>query len=214
MATDSPEVLERFEALKQHARKAASDAYFKLNHSVPYDELVQDALIGAYDAARRFDPTRGHTLTTFAYPRMNGEIMDGLRGRDYLSRHFRKKAKKAYDAGEHSPYVSLSLDEVLSDDGYSTMADFLLHSGDEEARDREANAEIIHTLVQRLDDRTRYIFIQYFWGELPYSAIGEDLGISESRVCQIVGKTCETLQRWFLQETHETPRAKSRPKVA
>ena len=45
------------------------------------DELVADGMRGLVEAHRRFDPTRGFRFSTFAYYRVRGAVLDGIRAR-------------------------------------------------------------------------------------------------------------------------------------
>ena len=53
---------------------------------MPLDELVALANAGLAEAAHRFDPARGVAFSTFAWYRVNGAIIDGLRKATHLPR--------------------------------------------------------------------------------------------------------------------------------
>jgi len=53
---------------------------------VDKDELVSVGAIALTDCIERFDPTRGYAFTTFALPRVSGEMLDYLRDLDTLPR--------------------------------------------------------------------------------------------------------------------------------
>jgi RNA polymerase sigma factor for flagellar operon FliA len=53
---------------------------------VDFDDLVSYGAIGLLEAADRFDPSRGVTFCTFAFPRVRGAILDGLRQMSPLPR--------------------------------------------------------------------------------------------------------------------------------
>jgi len=67
----------------------------RLSRRVCYDDLVSLGLIGLLDAARRFQPARGVAFRTYARHRIRGEILDGLRMYDHLSRHDRNLFRRA-----------------------------------------------------------------------------------------------------------------------
>jgi RNA polymerase sigma factor for flagellar operon FliA len=50
----------------------------QLPRSVELDDLVGYGCIGLAEAARGYDPRRGHKFSTFAYYRIRGAIFDGL----------------------------------------------------------------------------------------------------------------------------------------
>ena len=68
--------------IEQHlelAKRAASMIYPRVRGYVEYDELVSLGNAGLAEAAQRFDATRGASFATFAWYRVQGEILDGLR---------------------------------------------------------------------------------------------------------------------------------------
>lgn len=61
---------------------------------IELDDLVQEGFWGLLDALRRFDPDRGVSFATFAYPRIAGAIDDFLRRQDFLSQGQRQELKR------------------------------------------------------------------------------------------------------------------------
>lgn len=76
--------------VKQIAQKMKD----KLPNDVEYDDLVHVGVFGLIDAIEKYDPARGVEFGTFAYLRIRGAIIDGLRANDILSRTQRGKAKR------------------------------------------------------------------------------------------------------------------------
>lgn len=60
--------------------------YPRVRDHVAFDELVALANAGLAEAAHRFDPARGASFATFAWYRVNGAIVDGLRKATNLPR--------------------------------------------------------------------------------------------------------------------------------
>ncbi len=60
--------------------------YPRVRDHVAFDELVALANAGLAEAAHRFDPARGVAFSTFAWYRVNGSIVDGLRKATNLPR--------------------------------------------------------------------------------------------------------------------------------
>jgi len=80
---------ERAQLAERHlelARRAAAMIYPRVRDHVPFDELVALANAGLAEAAHRFDPARGVAFSTFAWYRVNGAIVDGLRKATHLPR--------------------------------------------------------------------------------------------------------------------------------
>lgn len=70
----------------------------RLPSTVELDELINDGVVGLFDAARRFDPGRGVAFSAYAGHRIRGAILDGLRERDPLPRRLRRARRRAVAA--------------------------------------------------------------------------------------------------------------------
>jgi RNA polymerase sigma factor FliA len=68
------------------ARRAAAMIYPRVRDHIALDELVGLANAGLAEAATRYDPARGAAFATFAWYRVNGAIIDGLRKATQLPR--------------------------------------------------------------------------------------------------------------------------------
>lgn len=68
------------------ARRAAAVLHPRVQDHIPLDELVALASAGLAEAAQRYDPERGVSFTTFAWYRINGTMIDGLRKATQLPR--------------------------------------------------------------------------------------------------------------------------------
>ncbi|WP_180960446.1 FliA/WhiG family RNA polymerase sigma factor [Neobacillus cucumis] len=69
-----------------------------LPHHVEEDELLSFGMMGLLDAFRKFDQRENVKFETYATQRIRGEIYDGLRRIDPLSRTLRKKEKEVRNA--------------------------------------------------------------------------------------------------------------------
>ena len=61
---------------------------------VELDDLISDGTVGLIDAVRKFDPSKGVTIESYARHRIRGAILDSLRDQDHASRDMRRKIKK------------------------------------------------------------------------------------------------------------------------
>lgn len=68
------------------ARKAAAMIFPRVKEHCEFDELVALGTEGLIEASKRYDPTRGAAFPTFAWYRVNGAIVDGLRRQTNLPR--------------------------------------------------------------------------------------------------------------------------------
>lgn len=83
------EAAERARLIERHldvAQKAAAMIYPRVRGHVEMDDLVAYGNAGLAEAAQRFDPTRGAAFSTFAWYRVQGSIIDGLRKSGTLPR--------------------------------------------------------------------------------------------------------------------------------
>jgi len=68
------------------SRRAAGTIYPRVRGYIEFEELVSLANAGLAEAASRYDPARGASFATFAWYRVQGSIVDGLRRATTLPR--------------------------------------------------------------------------------------------------------------------------------
>ena len=68
------------------ARRAAGLIYPRVRGAIAFEDVVALANAGLAEAAARFDPDRGASFATFAWYRIHGAILDGLRASSALPR--------------------------------------------------------------------------------------------------------------------------------
>ncbi len=61
---------------------------------IEIDDLYSYGVFGLLDAMERFDPSRGIKFETYAYTRVKGAILDGLRGMDWVPASLRHRARE------------------------------------------------------------------------------------------------------------------------
>ena len=93
------------------ARRAAGRIYPRVRGLVGFDELCALANAGLAEAAERYDPARGATFATFAWYRIQGAIVDGLR---------RSTQRRAALAAAPPRMISL---DTLRDRGFDAAGD-------------------------------------------------------------------------------------------
>jgi RNA polymerase sigma factor for flagellar operon FliA len=98
------EQAERARLVESHlelARKAAAMIFPRVRDHIEFDELVALGNIGLADAASKFDPARGASFSTYAWYRVQGAIVDGLRKQSNLPRRVWAKLIALRAAGEY-----------------------------------------------------------------------------------------------------------------
>ncbi len=188
------------------------------------DELVQVGMVGLIEAARSFDPTKGFEFEHFALSRVRGAILDEVRRQSFLPRSavsFNKNENEAMhvlaselgraptqvelaefmgkdieefhkDRGQAKRFETFSMevvnDEVMNMPGDSTMQPEVIVE----------EAEFMEAVVQAIDDlpeREKMVMSLYYVEELNLKEIGAVLGVSESRVSQILSTVVKKLRQ-------------------
>jgi RNA polymerase sigma factor for flagellar operon FliA len=136
-------------------------------------DVYADASIGVLDAIRRFDPARSITQKAYVFIRARGAAIDGIRQRSYT-------ARKDVDARR----VPLSLDMLRAavDDGGDAWEPSTTERGYAEVD----AAETVPLLLVQLSRRRRFVIEAYYLAGRSMADIGRELGVTESRVCQIL----------------------------
>jgi RNA polymerase sigma factor for flagellar operon FliA len=202
------------------AKRMALRMAGRLPASVDLDDLIGAGLLGLMDAVDRFEEERSIPFEAYARTRIQGAILDALRAEDHLSRRDRRRGREA-DKAEEKLRASLrrepSSDEIRK--ARKNVPPTLPHglafvSFDEESGEGAANCDddradpftrvaasetsvVLRAAVESLDERDRLILSLYYEQELTYREIGSILGVTESRICQLLrtahGKLKETL---------------------
>ena len=89
------------EAYLPLVRKVAARVIINLPSQVEMDELVSEGILGLVQAVDRFDPTMGFQFETFAIPRIQGAMIDGLRAADWAPARVRKRERQIEQGLEH-----------------------------------------------------------------------------------------------------------------
>ncbi len=168
-------------------RQIAASVARRLPSHVDRDELVSLGALGYAEARVRFDASRGVPFAGFAAMRIRGAILDGLRAVDTLSRGDRKRAKA--DAAPTAPRVVNDEAEVDAAVAEQDDAADLLQ--------REEMLEELRVALDKLPERDRYILSRHFFDDVPMRAIGIELGVTESRISQIVSGAVGRLRAQF-----------------
>jgi RNA polymerase sigma factor for flagellar operon FliA len=187
------------------------------------DELIQVGMIGLLEAARAFNPDKGVDFENFALSRVRGAILDEVRQLSYLPRSavaFNKSESRATDAlatelGRAPTQIELA--EHLGDDiesfhkkrgnasrfetfSMEVVADEVMGIADERSRQPEAiveHADFMRAVTQAIADlpeRDQLLMQLYYVEELNLKEIGEIVGVTESRVSQLLTATVKKLR--------------------
>jgi len=187
------------------------------------DELIQVGMIGLLEAARAFNPTKGIEFESFALSRVRGAILDEVRQLSYLPRSavaFNKSENQATHtlASELGrPPTQAELADHMGDDldmfqkrrgnakrfetlSMEVMTDEVMGMADERSRQPDAIVEhqqfmgAVADAIAELPERDQLLMSLYYVEELNLKEIGEVLGVTESRVSQLLSAVVKKLR--------------------
>lgn len=198
------------------------------------DELIQVGMIGLLEAARAYNPTKGIEFESFALSRVRGAILDEVRQLSYLPRSavaFNKSENQATNAlaselgraptqSELADHMGDDLDlfqkrrgnakrfETLS---MEVMTDEVLGIADERSRQPDAIVEhqqfmaAVADAIAELPERDQLLMSLYYVEELNLKEIGEILGVTESRISQLLTAIVKKLRESLKIEVAAKP---------
>lgn len=100
---------ERARLVERHlhiARKTAALVHRRVRGHIEYDDLVALGNTGLVEAANRFDPNAGANFSTYAWYRVQGAVIDGLRKSSTLPRRVWAKLVALRAASEYLEHRS------------------------------------------------------------------------------------------------------------
>jgi RNA polymerase sigma factor FliA len=205
---------------------------------VELEDLESVGVIGLMEAVRRFDPSRGCSLKTFAFEHIRGAVLSELRARDVVTRPMRKKIRTLEKVESElsgllgrPPHVAELAEELtLTDDVVESILlarhthSLLSLDGSDPNRDGQplmsgmvctrtrdpqeiaAHREEIQRLADamaELPEAEQQVLVLYYSKNLFQREIGEVLGVTESRVCQIHASAVRRLELMLKDHSEE-----------
>ena len=187
------------------------------------DELIQVGMVGLIEAARAFDPGKGHEFEHFALSRVRGSILDEVRRQSFLPRSavaFNRSESEALHVlaaelgrtptqAELAQYMGKDMDEFQKERGHAKRFEtFSMEVVSDEVMSMPADrgqqpdiqveeAEFMQAVVEAIDhlpEREKLVMSLYYVEELNLKEIGEVLGVTESRVSQILSTVVKKLR--------------------
>jgi len=147
-------------------------------YTIEKDDAISAATMGLIQAAQRFDPTKNDHFKKYAYLRIMGSIVDEVRKNLPGTRKDQAEGKKVRIRSFNE--MHLDTDQPLIE-----LADY------------ETTPEIgidLKAAMSKLSTREQKIMWALAHGSTS-KEIGEQLGVSESRICQIAGKARKRLAK-------------------
>ncbi|AYJ85225.1 FliA/WhiG family RNA polymerase sigma factor (plasmid) [Sphingomonas paeninsulae] len=203
-------------------RKLAWHVHGRVSNAIDIEDLIQSGMIALIEAARAFE-NRGHAFATYAGLRIRGAMIDTLRrqatqgraamvkrreiekARMHLERQFGRTPTDVEIAGllglDLTVYRAMaeaaqSVRHESIDELYSDHSMWFADAGDgaDVAMERGQLQASLANGISKLPKREAMVLQLYFVEEMNLEEVGETLGISPSRVCQIKKSALETLR--------------------
>jgi RNA polymerase sigma factor for flagellar operon FliA len=172
-------------------------------------------MFGLIDALEKFDPARGNKFETYAIPRIKGAIIDELRAMDWVPRSVRFKAreiekayadlesqlKRAPSEPELAERLGISLRELHEVGEQVSLLDTLADRSVDPTTGLEGQETrgLLSAAINSLSEREKIVVTLYYFEGLTLAEIGDILGVTESRVCQIHTKAVGQLRLQFVE---------------
>jgi RNA polymerase sigma factor FliA len=198
-------------------KRIAHHLMARLPDSVQFDDLVQAGMLGLLESSGKYDPSKGASFETYAGIRIRGAMLDEMRRGDWAPRSVHRNARRVSEAMrslEHrtgkvasdrdiAKSLDLSIQEyhaILRDAATCRLVSYEeVNESDDpsilphlDADDHGAErSELINSLVDaisHLPERERLVMALYYDEELNLKEIGAVIGVSESRVSQILSQ--------------------------
>lgn len=199
-----------------YIEKVARQLARRLPAHIEINDLISSGVIGLMEAAERFDPELIDRFEAFAAFRIRGAMLDDLRSRDTLSRDMRRvynevreatrqleaQLGRAPDPEELAKHLGIGIDELYARQkklSGSTVVgiddlgpDLLEHTADQSAADpfeiaaRRETMQRVAAGIGELPAKMQQAMLLYYSKGLSLKEVGEAMGLTESRVCQIL----------------------------
>ncbi len=198
-------------------KRIAHHLMARLPDSVQFDDLVQAGMLGLLEAVGKYDASKGASFETYAGIRIRGAMLDEMRRGDWAPRSVHRNSRRVTDAIRaletrvgraptdkeiaaemgvtSSEYYEIlhdatrcrlvSYEEVNDSDDPSSLPFFF--SGDHGV-ERGALLEYVAKVIAELPERERLVMALYYDEELNLKEIGAIIGVSESRISQILSQ--------------------------
>lgn len=211
------------EAYAHLVKRIAHHLMARLPDSVQVDDLVQAGMLGLLEAAGKYDGSRGASFETYAGIRIRGAMLDEVRRGDWAPRSVHRNTRRMSEAirsvesrtgreaqdKDIAATMGVTLAEyhrMLKDASASRLFSYeALTEIDEQQEvagaegvatgfEDQAFREHLAHAIRVLPEREQLVLSLYYDEELNLKEIGAVIGVSESRVSQIMSQATVRLR--------------------
>jgi RNA polymerase sigma factor for flagellar operon FliA len=200
--------LDKNQLVTQYAPLVKRIAYHlmvKLPASVQVEDIIQNGMLGLLDAINRYEEGLGAQFETYAVQRVRGAMLDDMRRIEGAIHALEQQYGRQPTERELAESLGMPLAEyqkmLQEARGYQLVyfEDFT-EEGDEDYLERHfvgnqadpleilmdagMRSQLVHA-IEDLPEREKTVMGLYYEEDLNLREIGEVLGVSESRVCQL-----------------------------
>lgn len=239
LAPADPSQREIYDRYLPIVRRIAMKTVRSLPPSVTIDDVISAGWLGMVEALGRRTPemTEEH-FEAFASYRVRGSILDHLRMLDPMSRKLRGASRKitqvvtelvgrlgrAPEQEEVAGELGVSLEEYqrllseISEAGFARLelSDLAESAAQEKSPEaitsKRELAEVIAEAIEKLPERLNMIVGLYYQEECSFREIGEVLGVTESRVCQLHAEAIHLIRAALERRPFTTERQLAAPR--
>lgn len=154
-------------------------------------DLYSFGLEGLMDAIAKFRPEMGNRFETYGSCRIRGAMSDGIRKMSWLPRGAEHRSSRVIETvvpvdfqAARTP-VGTRLQDSLSDPTAGAPFDDLL---------LQADHDEVLAAIEGLPERERNVVVEHYYAQKQLKEIGRDMGVTESRVCQLHRRALRLLE--------------------
>jgi len=221
------------ELVTEHAPLVKRIAYHllaRLPETVLVEDLIQSGMLGLLEASNNFSDKHGASFSTYAGIRIRGAMLDDVRRTDWTPRSVHRKARDITRVMQEIEQRTGrdARDTEIAKELNVTMAEYhkilqdstccRLFSTDEmdTENDKASSENVLENIsedafrtalidaISSLPEREQMVVSLYYDNELNLKEIGNVLGVSESRACQINNQAMLRLKSRLL--SHQPPK--------
>lgn len=195
-------------------RKLASQLVRELDLTSWTDDLIAAGKAGLLESRQRFDPTRGAKLTTFAYYRIRGSMLDAIRKGGYANAHALRKLRMLQmadqqlegvaDGGGAPPMTpdaaADAIDQALARLSASFIIEVVGQSRDDapppvdKLFERAETAEHVRSVLEAMPERERNVLVAHYFEGRRFDDLAAELQISKAWMSRLHWRALDRLR--------------------